>query len=66
METIELAEIQRIEEARTFYNRFVLKPHTVPGLRILLKSGEERIYPLDFPARDEILKLLRSGIASRT
>jgi hypothetical protein len=50
--------VEEISTARLF----LAKPVTVPGVKFVLKSGEEKIFPIDFPARQEILSRLRAMV----
>jgi hypothetical protein len=61
---INLADIDRVEVAETTYAMFVGRPWFVPGLRVILKSGEVRTFPIDFPDRAEIIARLRDMISS--
>ena len=58
-ESIDVARIARVEQEKTLYWLSVGRPVVVPGLRLMLKSGETRIFPLDFPDREEIVGRLR-------
>ena len=48
--TVELTDIARVEETTTAY-LFLTRPKVVPGLKLVLRSGKEEIFPIDFPAR---------------
>jgi hypothetical protein len=56
---VRIADVSRVEESSTV-RWFLAKPVAVPGVKFVLKSGEEKIFPIDFPARQEILSRLRA------
>lgn len=60
---IDIAQIARVEQEKTLYWLSVARPTVVPAVGIILKSGEKRIFPLDFPCRDEIVGRLRGLVA---
>jgi hypothetical protein len=62
---INVADIEAIEEATTPYMLFIGRPFVVPGLRVVLKSGVVRIFPVDFPDRVAIVARLRAMASSR-
>jgi hypothetical protein len=59
---INVGDIEAIEEARTPYDLFIGQPFFVPGLRVVLKSGEVRTFPVDFPDRVEIVARLSAMV----
>jgi hypothetical protein len=61
VEVVQIADITRIEEASVAY-MFAIRPVVAPGVKLVLKSGEEKSFPIDFPARQEILSRLRSMV----
>jgi len=63
---IDIADIEGTEETTTAYTMFPGRPWFVPGLRVVLKSGEVRTFPVDFPDRVEIVARLREMISSGT
>lgn len=60
---ISVADIEAIEEATTPYMMFIGRPFFVPGLRVVLKSGVVRTFPVDFPDRVEIVARLRASVS---
>lgn len=61
-EVVRIADVSRIEETPTV--RFSMgKPFAVPGLKLVLRSGREEIFPIDFPARQEIVGRFRAMVA---
>jgi hypothetical protein len=63
---INVADIEAMEEVTTPYMMFLGRPVFVPGLRVVLKSGEVHNFPLDFPDRVEIVARLQKMISSTT
>ncbi len=61
--TVRIADIASIEEMSKVYG-FGARQALVPGVKLLLRSGEERVVPLDFPERAKILARLRDSLRS--
>jgi|SRR5579862_4545869 len=59
---IRIADIESIEEPGTTRMQGV-RPYAAPGLRLILKSGDARTFPMDFPDRIEIVDHLRAMIS---
>jgi len=61
---IDVAEIMAVEECKEMYGIVPWRPIPVFGLRIVMKNGEVRSFPLDFPNREEIFARLRDLVPS--
>jgi hypothetical protein len=61
---IDVAEIMAVEECKEMYGIVPWRPIPVFGLRIIMKNGEVRSLPLDFPDREEIFARLRDLVPS--
>jgi hypothetical protein len=59
-------DVEKIEETKTLYMLFPLRPLPVPGVEVILRSGEKFTFPLDFPKRmrQEIVERLRGAVSS--
>jgi hypothetical protein len=62
VEVVQIADIMKIEEASVAY-MFAVRPVVAPGVKLVLKSGEEKTFPIDFPARQEILSRLHAMVS---
>ncbi len=49
-----MADVEKIDEVTMPYMMFPRKVTFVAGLRVFLRGGEVRVFPLDFPDREEI------------
>jgi len=61
IEVVEVADISRVEEVPTIHMPMG-RPVKVPGLKLVLRSGEEKVFPIDFPARQELVARLRAMV----
>ena len=52
---INVADVEKTDEISMPYMMFPGTVTYVPGLRVVLTAGEVRVFPLDFPDREEIL-----------
>jgi hypothetical protein len=52
---INVADVEKIDGVTMPYMMFPGKVTFVTGLRVSLRTGEVRVFPLDFPDREEIL-----------
>jgi hypothetical protein len=60
------ADVEKVEETTTLYMLVPLRPVPVPGVEVILRSGEKLTFPLDFAKRqrEEIVKRLRGAVSS--